>query len=150
MTFDLPDSMPTGAVGWRLKDDEIDPKTKKVKVPGDLATTEVDGNTVTVADGDYVFTVLAAGITDLAGNTVTMGNLVLAIVVFYLFVVSAWIIKQVMVHYLPARLNAEVGVVESGATIVNYTLLVVGIIVALGILGLDLFDSILLPGSWFF
>jgi len=37
---------------WRLKDNEIDPKTKAVKVPGDLATTEVDGTTVTVTKPD--------------------------------------------------------------------------------------------------
>ncbi len=84
---------------------------------------------------------------NLAGNAVTLGNLVLAIIVFYLFVVSTWIIKQLMVHYLPARLNSEVGVIESGATIVNYTLLAVGVIVSLGILGLDFTSLAIVAGG---
>jgi len=37
---------------WRLKDEVVEPKTKTVKAPGDLAATTIDGNTVTVTKPD--------------------------------------------------------------------------------------------------
>jgi len=37
---------------WRLKDDQINAKTKEVTAPGDLASTKVEGNTVTVTKPD--------------------------------------------------------------------------------------------------
>ena len=67
----------------------------------------------------------------------TFGDIIFAAIIMYLFVVTAWVVKQVMIHYLPQHLDAEPGVVESIATLTRYALLSVGLITSLGLLGLD-------------
>ncbi len=77
----------------------------------------------------------------------SFASLITAIIVFYLFVISAWIIEQLMIYTLPKRLNVEIGFVESVATLIRYTFLTVGIIVSLGLLGLDFTSLAIVAGG---
>ncbi len=77
----------------------------------------------------------------------SLANLITAIIVFYLFVISAWIIEQLMIYTLPRRLNVEVGFVESVATLIRYTILAVATIVSLGLLGLDFTSLAIIAGG---
>ena len=77
----------------------------------------------------------------------TFGNLVTGLIVLYIFIVAAWIAKQVMIQTLPERLNAEPGVVESVATLTRYALLSLGILISLSFLGLDLTSLAIVAGG---
>ncbi|NJN53964.1 MAG: mechanosensitive ion channel [Anaerolineae bacterium] len=79
--------------------------------------------------------------------SVTVGSLVAALIVLYAFIVIAWLSKQFMVHILADRLNAEVGVIESVATLTRYALLSLGIIFFLSILGLDFTSLAIIAGG---
>jgi potassium efflux system protein len=79
--------------------------------------------------------------------SVSLGNLMAAVVVLYIFIVVAWIVAQVMIHTLPNRLHAEPGVIESIATLIRYSLIAVGIILALGFLGLDFTSLAIIAGG---
>jgi potassium efflux system protein len=77
----------------------------------------------------------------------TFGNLVTSLIVLYIFIVVAWIAKQIMIHTLPDRLGAEPGVIESVATLTRYALLSLGIIFSLSILGLNLTSLAIVAGG---
>lgn len=77
----------------------------------------------------------------------TFGNLVTALVALYIFTVVAWATKQIMIHTLPDRLDAEPGVIESVATLTRYGLLSLGILFSLSILGLDLTSLAIVAGG---
>ena len=77
----------------------------------------------------------------------SLGSLLTALIVFYLFIVTAWVVEQVMIRSLPSRLNAEPGVVESVATLTRYTLLALGLIIFLGMLGLDFTSLAIIAGG---
>lgn len=86
--------------------------------------------------------------------TVTIGSLsfsfasfISALIVLYIFIIAAWIIEQLMVYTLPKRLNVETGFVESMATLTRYTILAIGIIVSLGLLGIDFTSLALIAGG---
>jgi potassium efflux system protein len=79
--------------------------------------------------------------------SVSVGNFMTALIVFYIFIVAAWVIKQTMVQVLPSRLNAEPGVIESIATLVRYFLLSLGIILSLGVMGLDFTSLAIVAGG---
>ena len=77
----------------------------------------------------------------------TFGDIMFAAVVMYLFIITAWVLKQMMMHYLPQQLDAEPGVVESIATLTRYALLSIGLIVSLGLLGLDFTSLAIVAGG---
>ncbi len=77
----------------------------------------------------------------------TFGDIMFAMIVMYLFVVTAWMVKQLMIHYLPQQLDAELGVVESIATLTRYALLSIGLIVSLGMLGLNFTSLAIVAGG---
>lgn len=77
----------------------------------------------------------------------TFGNLVTALIVLYIFIVAAWVAKEIMIQTLPERLNAEPGVIESVATLTRYTLLSLGIIFSLSFLGLNLTSLAIVAGG---
>ncbi len=79
--------------------------------------------------------------------SVTFGSLATALIVLYAFIVIAWLSRQFMVHTLANRLHTEVGVIESVATLTRYALLSLGIIVFLGILGLDFTSLAIIAGG---
>ena len=84
---------------------------------------------------------------DLGLLSVSIGGFVTAFVVFYLFALAAWIVQKTMVRALPVRLHAEPGVIESVAALTRYSLLAVGIIVSLGLLGLDFTSLAIVAGG---
>ena len=77
----------------------------------------------------------------------TFGDLMFAGIIMYLFIITAWVLKQMMMHYLPQQLDAEPGVVESIATLTRYALLSIGLIVSLGMLGLDFTSLAIVAGG---
>jgi potassium-dependent mechanosensitive channel len=79
--------------------------------------------------------------------TVSLGGFLTAFVILYIFVVVAWVLKQMMIEILPNRLNAEVGVIESIATLVRYLLLSIGIVLSLGVIGLDFTSLAIVAGG---
>ena len=79
--------------------------------------------------------------------TVSLGGLLTAFIVLYIFIVVAWVVKQMMIEILPNRLNAEVGVIESIATLVRYLLLSVGIILSLMVMGLNFSSLAIVAGG---
>ncbi|MBE2220240.1 MAG: mechanosensitive ion channel [Anaerolineae bacterium] len=79
--------------------------------------------------------------------TVSLGGFLTALIVLYIFVVVAWVVKQMMVEILPTRLNAELGVIESIATLVRYLLLSIGIVLSLGVMGLDFTSLAIVAGG---
>ncbi len=92
-------------------------------------------------------TTFADAIIGFGSISFTFGNLVTALIVLYIFVVAAWIAKQVMIQTLPARLNAEPGVIESVATLTRYALLSLGILLSLSFLGLNLTSLAIVAGG---
>ena len=79
--------------------------------------------------------------------SVTVRNLLFALVILYLFNVAAWLVGQIMVQALPKWLNAEQGVIESVAILVRYTLLGLGILFSLGMLGIDFGSLAIIAGG---
>lgn len=79
--------------------------------------------------------------------TVSLGGLLTAFIVLYIFIVVAWVVKQMMIEILPSRLNAELGVIESIATLVRYFLLSVGLILSLMVMGLNFTSLAIVAGG---
>ncbi|MDX1416171.1 MAG: mechanosensitive ion channel [Candidatus Promineifilaceae bacterium] len=77
----------------------------------------------------------------------SLSSLVGALIVLYVFIIVAWIVKQMMVHTLPRRLDAQPGVIESVATLTRYALVAVGIILSLGFLGLNFTSLAIIAGG---
>jgi small-conductance mechanosensitive channel len=74
-------------------------------------------------------------------------NLATSLIVLYIFIISAWLVQQIMQATLPQRLNIESGLVESVATLVRYSILSIGIIVSLSLLGLDFTSLAIVAGG---
>jgi small-conductance mechanosensitive channel len=90
---------------------------------------------------------LAEAAINLGVISFTLGSLLSALIVLYLFNLTAWIVEQVMIRSLPSRLNAEPGVIESVATLTRYTLVALGLIIFLGMLGLDFTSLAIIAGG---
>ena len=74
-------------------------------------------------------------------------RLVAALIVIYIFSSMAWIAKEIMLRTMPARLNADPGVIETIATLVRYAFVSVGIIFSLGLLGLNFSSLAIVAGG---
>ncbi len=77
----------------------------------------------------------------------TLSNLLLALLVLYLFIIAGWVIGQSMMHWLPSRISAEQGVIDSVATLTRYALLAAGIVLSLSLLGLDFTSIAIIAGG---
>ncbi|MFN2160651.1 MAG: mechanosensitive ion channel family protein [Candidatus Promineifilaceae bacterium] len=77
----------------------------------------------------------------------TLGDLIGAFLTFYIFIVIAWIVKEIMIEYGPARLNAEPGLIESVATLTSYALISLGIVLALAVLGVNFASLAIIAGG---
>lgn len=83
----------------------------------------------------------------LGSLSVSFGILIYSLIILYLFIVLAWMVKQIMLYTLPSRLQAEPGVIESVATLTRYSLLALGVLVSLSILGLDFTSLAIIAGG---
>ena len=79
--------------------------------------------------------------------SVTGRRLLTALIVLYFFSVAAWVIEQIMVQKLPELLKAESGVIQSVAILMRYTLLGFGILLSLGLLGLNFTSLAIVAGG---
>ncbi len=99
---------------------------------------------IAVLPGSTTFANASIGVGSIS---VTFGKLITALIVLYIFLVAAWLAKQIMIHNLPDHLEAEPGVIESVATLTRYALLLLGLIISLSILGLDLTSLAIVAGG---
>jgi small-conductance mechanosensitive channel len=79
--------------------------------------------------------------------SVTGRRLLTALIVLYIFGVVAWIVEQLMVQSLPELLNTERGVIESVSILTRYALLGLGILISLGMLGIDFTSLAIVAGG---
>lgn len=79
--------------------------------------------------------------------SVTVRNLLFALIILYVFSVTAWLVEQAMDHTLPGLLNADPGVIESVAILARYSLLGIGILLTLVMLGLDFTSLAIVAGG---
>ena len=84
---------------------------------------------------------------NLGALTISFGSLLSSLLVLYLFVIAGWVTRQSMMHWLPSRISAEQGVVDSVATLTRYALLAVGAIFSLSLLGLDFTSLAIVAGG---
>jgi potassium-dependent mechanosensitive channel len=80
-------------------------------------------------------------------TSVTVRNLLVALIILYIFGVAAWVVEQIMDNTLPGLLNADPGVVQSIAILARYALLGFGILFSLGMLGLDFTSLAIIAGG---
>ena len=72
------------------------------------------------------------------GNfSLTLGNLMSAVVLLYIFLIGAWVIERVLNHTLQRRFEADSGKIRSLATLSRYAISGLGIVISLAALGLD-------------
>ncbi len=94
------------------------------------------------------------GSVTLSNATISIGSmsiyfssLLTALAVLYLFIIAGWVTREVMMRWLPSRISAEPGVIDSVATITRYALLAVGTILSLSLLGLDFTSLAIIAGG---
>ena len=79
--------------------------------------------------------------------SIVFGPLLVALVVLYFFFVLAWIIEIIMVRNLPGRYGMQQGLVQSVSTLTRYALLTLGVIISLGLVGLDFTSLAIIAGG---
>jgi small-conductance mechanosensitive channel len=79
--------------------------------------------------------------------SVTGRGLLMAIIVLYIFSVTAWVVEQIMIQTLPELLKAEPGMIESVAILTRYALLGIGMLLSLGMIGLDFTSLAIVAGG---
>ncbi|MCB0197506.1 MAG: mechanosensitive ion channel [Anaerolineae bacterium] len=89
--------------------------------------------------GRQVGTALVANvpILTLGSFTLTLGNLINATVLLYIFLIGAWVVERALNRALQNRFDAEPGKIRSLATLVRYSISALGIVISLAALGLD-------------
>ena len=80
-------------------------------------------------------------------SSITLGNLVSALVIFYLFLVASWVVNDGIRIVTDRRVTASPGVVNAVQTIARYAIVTVGVVVGLGLLGLDLTTLTVIAGG---
>ncbi|GJM40206.1 MAG: hypothetical protein DHS20C20_04880 [Ardenticatenaceae bacterium] len=80
-------------------------------------------------------------------TTVTLGRLMLTAVVIYLSLVLAWVLQDLLRRVVIPYTNANVGVTNSVLTLSRYMFILIGILVAIGTLGVDLSTLALIGGG---
>lgn len=78
---------------------------------------------------------------------VMLSNLLGAVLVFYVFLVISWIIRDGLTSIVLPRIKTNPGAVNSILTLTRYVVLMVGIFASLGSLGFDLTTLALIGGS---
>jgi small-conductance mechanosensitive channel len=100
----------------------------------------------TIAALPGFITIIEASI-NLGDLSFSLGNLVAALIVLYLFGIASWVINNAVKRSLSRQLEAEPGVISSIATLTRYALLATGIVVSLRILGLDFTSLAIIAGG---
>lgn len=83
----------------------------------------------------------------LFGAEVTLGSLLGAMIVLYVFTTLAWIIQGNLGRALDSRLGLEAGARHSIVTVSRYTLIGAGLLLSLSVLGLDLTTLTIIGGG---
>lgn len=84
-----------------------------------------------------ITSIIAVPIIVFGSFSLTLGNLMSAVVLLYIFFIGAWVIERIINHYLRNRFEAEQGKIRSLATLSRYIISGLGIVVSLAALGLD-------------
>lgn len=77
-------------------------------------------------------------LTTLSETPITLGKLISAIIVFYLFLVLSWAAKDLIVTNVMPHTEVNPGVVNSVVAITRYLVIIFGLVAALGTLGFSL------------
>ncbi len=91
--------------------------------------------------------IITIPILTIGDNAISLGNLFSSAITFYAFVVSGWMVEQVLNRTLPDRLNAEPGMIQSVATLTRYAILAIGTVFALALLGFDATSLAIVAGG---
>jgi potassium-dependent mechanosensitive channel len=83
----------------------------------------------------------------LLGQTVTLGQVVVALVIFYAFLVAAWLVQDVLGHGFLPRSGMNQGLQNAVLTISRYTLIGTGALATASVLGFDLSTLAIIGGG---
>lgn len=78
---------------------------------------------------------------------ITLGTLLAAIIVFYLFLVFSWLLQDLLREVVMPRTDADPGVTNSILTITRYVVIALGIVVTASTLGFGLSNLALIGGG---
>lgn len=67
-------------------------------------------------------------------TSITLGNLLTAVIVFYIFIVVSWLMQDV-VQVVLDRLESDPGLINSVITILRYVILILGVVATLSVIG---------------
>lgn len=84
-----------------------------------------------------LISIITIPILTIGTNAISLGNLLSSAITLYAFVVSGWMVEQVLNRTLPDQLNAEPGMIQSVATLTRYAILAIGTVFSLALLGFD-------------
>ncbi|MGD2115501.1 MAG: mechanosensitive ion channel, partial [Acidobacteriota bacterium] len=90
--------------------------------------------------------IVSAGIA-IGERELTVGKLLLAAVAVYLALVGSWVVRSLLDRTVFEHREFERGVRDSFFTLLHYTLMVLGVFVALSLLGVDLSTFALIAGA---
>lgn len=81
------------------------------------------------------------------GSEFTLGAIVQALVLLYVFVVLAWVIRSSLGRVMRHNTDADPGVINSVTTITGYILILIGLALSISALGLNLASLALIGGG---
>lgn len=90
--------------------------------------------------------VVSLPVLNLFGISITVGQIVGALVALYWSMAISWLVKSDMRRALSRKTGMDSGVIESIVTVTRYAILAIGVLVALFVLGVD-FASLALIGG---
>jgi potassium-dependent mechanosensitive channel len=82
-----------------------------------------------------------------AGIDITIGRIIMAVVLVYLTILVSWIVRTFSRTEVFPRWELERGVGESINSLVHYTLIFLGIMIGLGVLGVELQNFAIVAGA---
>lgn len=91
--------------------------------------------------------IITIPIVTIGTNAISLGNLLSSAISLYAFVVSGWMVEQVLNRTLPDQLNAEPGMIQSVATLTRYAILAIGTVFSLALLGFDATSLAIVAGG---
>jgi small-conductance mechanosensitive channel len=83
----------------------------------------------------------------LSGSTVTLGQMVTALFVFYLFLIGSSILQDILRSIIMPRTDADLGVINSILAVTRYFMIMIGLLASLGVMGFSLSTLAVIGGG---
>lgn len=90
--------------------------------------------------------ITGVGVT-VAGVQITLGRVLLALVMIYIAMVASWLLRTFVGSELSPRWELDRGVGDSISTLVHYLLITISVLIALGVLGVELQNFAIIAGA---